>query len=260
LRARWSGSTCGGSASNTKGFDAEHPYGATEADHGEPGYLDKPRKGGGGGGRKSTQGRMAQPPPSRSLPRHPCPRSSPPPCPRHRAAATEDLRSPATLDEILADPFVDAELKRAFRGIESQCAQCGRTVSLASLKKEQGGWVVWNKDTGELEVVRVPPGTRDGLGTIVGTRPPTNDHQQTVGWFHTHPNKAEEGFGSDPSDGDTGFQNGEAKVPGIIETHDGRKTMPFPERRWLLALACAAMPIALPSAAQAAAPSRPRPH
>lgn len=134
---------------------------------------------------------------------------------------------PPTLAEILDDPFVIEELERAFQESNPNAPNVPNG-SPGSQKHEQGGWIVWNKDTGQLEVRRVPPGTRDGLGTIVGTRPQDNEHQQTVGWFHTHPNKSEEGFGPEPSDGDRGFQNGEAKVPGIIETHDGRRTMPFP--------------------------------
>lgn len=87
---------------------------------------------------------------------------------------------------------------------------------------------MWNKTTGQLEVSRVPGGTRDGLGTIVGTRPADTGDRQVVGWFHTHPNKGSEGYADGPSPGDRGYQAGEAKCPGIIEEHSGRVTIPYP--------------------------------
>lgn len=132
-----------------------------------------------------------------------------------------------TLGDLLNDPVVDAELKRAWNESNPNAPEV-RQGNPGSTKKEQGGWIVWNKKTGALKVIRVPAGTRDGLGPIVGTRPPDNDDQEVVGWFHTHPNKSSEGYGSSPSPGDVAWQNSEAKVPGIVETHDGRKTIPYP--------------------------------
>ena len=145
--------------------------------------------------------------------------TAPCPCPVYKTQPT--------LDQIKADPCVDKELKKAWDESNPNAPDVPRGTD-GSTKKEQGGWIVWNKDTGQLEVYRVPAGTRDGLGPIVGTRPPDNEHQQVVSWFHTHPNKNSEGYGQEPSPGDTGWQNSEAKVPGIIETHDGRKTIPYP--------------------------------
>ncbi len=145
--------------------------------------------------------------------------TAPCPCPVYKTQPT--------LDQIQADPCVDKELKKAWDESNPNAPDVPRGTE-GSTKKEQGGWVVWNKDTGQLEVYRVPAGTRDGLGPIVGTRPPDNEHQQVVSWFHTHPNKVAEGYGHGPSPGDTGWQNDEAKVPGIIETHEGRKTIPYP--------------------------------
>jgi len=195
----------GGAGTPTGDHGIDDPLDAATSDTGEPGYLESLRRSGGGGG----GGR------------------------RHRtlhsqhAPARRKYATPPTLADITSDPYVDAELKRAFEDSNPNAPDVPNG-SPGSQKHEQGGWVVWNKNTGELEVVRVPPGDRDGLGTIVGTRPADNADQQTVGWFHTHPNKASEGYGSGPSPGDTGFQNGEAKVPGIIETHDGQKTIPYP--------------------------------
>lgn len=135
--------------------------------------------------------------------------------------------SAPTLADLTSDPFVDQELQRAFDESNPNAPDVPRG-SPGSLKQEQGGWLVWNRTTGQVEVQRVPAGTRDGLGTIVGTRPPDNASQQVVGWFHTHPNTSAEGYGHGPSAGDRGWQNAEAKVPGIIETHAGRQTIPYP--------------------------------
>ena len=140
-----------------------------------------------------------------------------PPCPPQKP----------TLAQVMADPYVDSELKRAWSDSKPDAPNVRRGQP-GSTKQEQGGWIIWNKSTGKLEIVRVGAGTRDGLGTIVGTRPADNKDQEVVAWFHTHPNKASEGYGSGPSPGDIGWQNREAKVPGIIETHDGRKTIPYP--------------------------------
>jgi hypothetical protein len=97
-----------------------------------------------------------------------------------------------------------------------------------STKHEQGGWILQDITTGKLSVRRVPRGSRDGLGPIVGTRPVDTATLRVVAWFHTHPNTSDEGYASGPSPGDINFQNGEAKVPGIILTHDGTQFIPFP--------------------------------
>lgn len=132
-----------------------------------------------------------------------------------------------TLKEILLDPLVDGELQKAWSESNPHAPDVpwGGT---GSLKQEQGGWVVWNKQSSELEVVRVRGGTRDNFGSIVGTRPADTLQQEVVAWFHTHPNTDREGYTADPSPADIGYQNSEAKVPGIIETHEGRKTIPYP--------------------------------
>lgn len=100
--------------------------------------------------------------------------------------------------------------------------------SSGSPKSEQGGWIIWNKKTERVEIESVPGGTRNGLATISGTRPEDTSDRQVVGWFHTHPNKNSEGYRTGPSIGDLRFTHVEARVPGIIETHDGRITIPYP--------------------------------
>lgn len=82
--------------------------------------------------------------------------------------------------------------------------------------------------TERVEIESVPGGTRNGLATISGTRPEDTSDRQVVGWFHTHPNKNSEGYRTGPSIGDLRFTHVEARVPGIIETHDGRITIPYP--------------------------------
>jgi len=135
--------------------------------------------------------------------------------------------SEPTLVQIALDPFVLGELTRAWNESNPNAPEVPNGAT-GSTKQEQGGWIVWNKISGCLLVIRVPAGTRDGLATIVGTRPVDNADQKVVAWFHTHPNTAAEGYSSGPSPGDLGYTTGEAKVPGIIETHDGRKFIPYP--------------------------------
>ncbi|HEX7839136.1 MAG TPA: hypothetical protein VF469_16780 [Kofleriaceae bacterium] len=48
-----------------------------------------------------------------------------------------------------------------------------------------------------------------------------------MAWFHTHPNTRAEGYGPDPSGADIGFTQS-AQVPGIVKTHEGDKTIPYP--------------------------------
>jgi len=93
-----------------------------------------------------------------------------------------------------------------------------------SLKREQGGWILQDPATSELTVQRVGAGTRDSLPSIAGTRPPNN----VIAWFHTHPNKASEGYASGPSPGDVAFTASYAKCPGIVQSHDGNFIIPFP--------------------------------
>lgn len=131
-----------------------------------------------------------------------------------------------TFPDILGGSDVDGALKKAWTDSKPE-APSVPPGDPPSLKQEQGGWIVWNKESGAVRVIRVAAGTRDGLATIMGTRPAENG-DKVVAWFHTHPNKAEEGYSSEPSGGDLGFTTGTAKVPGIIETHDGRKTIPYP--------------------------------
>lgn len=135
--------------------------------------------------------------------------------------------APPTVPQILADTVMAAQLQRAWSD-SSPNAPDVPNGSPGSLKHEQGGWFLWRKDSHILQNIRVGPGSRDGLGTIVGTRPPDSNIQQVVAWFHTHPNTSAEGYGSGPSAGDLNWQASEAKVPGIIVTHVGMVTIPYP--------------------------------
>jgi hypothetical protein len=135
--------------------------------------------------------------------------------------------TPPTVPQILADTVMAAQLQRAWND-SSPNAPDVPIGSPGSLKHEQGGWFLWRKDSHILQNIRVAPGTRDGLGTIVGTRPPDSNIQQVMAWFHTHPNTSAEGYGSGPSAGDVNWQASEARVPGIIVTHSGMVTIPYP--------------------------------
>jgi hypothetical protein len=136
-------------------------------------------------------------------------------------------KSAPKASDLVTDPRIDYDLKKAWSESRPNAASVPRGTP-GSVKQEQGGWIVWDKKSGRVSTSRVPAGTRDGLGTIAGTRPVDNDKQHVVGWFHTHPNVAAEGYGSGPSPADVGWQNAYGKAPGIVETHDGRQIIPFP--------------------------------
>jgi hypothetical protein len=119
-----------------------------------------------------------------------------------------------TVSELLGDPFVDAEIRQAWYESNPHAREVP-TGQPGSNKREQGGWLVWNKRTGRLSVIRVPAGARDGLAIIVGTRPADSAEQEVVAWFHTHPNTPNEGYSNEPGVSDLAFTHAEAKVPGL---------------------------------------------
>ena len=129
--------------------------------------------------------------------------------------------------QMLNDPLIDAALRRAWYESCPHAPEVPRGEP-GSRKLEQGGWIVWNKRTGRLRVLRVLPGIRDGLATILGTRPPDIDHEEVVAWFHTHPNTMTEGYSPEPSPSDIAFARQTARAPGLVETHDGRRIIPYP--------------------------------
>jgi len=73
------------------------------------------------------------------------------------------------------------------------------------------------------EVWRAPEGANDSLKGIKGTIPPG----KVVGWFHTHPSTASQGYLAGASPGDIGFTQAYARVPGVIVTHEGYKYIPY---------------------------------
>lgn len=142
------------------------------------------------------------------------------PCP---AAASKIYKAKPTLDELVSDPLVDAEIKKAWKESNPDAPDV-KSGKPGSTKKEQGGGIYWNRKTGALKVERVAAGTRDGNEGA----PPGSGDWEKVAEFHTHPNKASEGYSSDPSPADKNYVKNGSKVPEIIETHDGRKTVPYP--------------------------------
>ena len=137
--------------------------------------------------------------------------------------ANKTYKTKPTLDDLLKDPFVDGELKRAWNESDPNGPEV-KKGDPGSTKHEQGGGIYWNKKTGELKVERVPAGTRDGNSGA----PPGSGDWEKVSEFHTHPNTAAEGYSADPSPADKNYVKNVSHVPEIIETHDGRKTIPYP--------------------------------
>jgi hypothetical protein len=142
------------------------------------------------------------------------------PCP----LASKNYKAKPTLDELLKDPLVDAELKKAWKQSNPNAPEV-KKGNPGSKKKEQGGGIYWNKKSGDLKVVRTPAGTRDGTA---GAPASVGDDWEKVAEFHTHPNTASEGYSADPSPADKNYVKKNSKVPEIIETHEGRKTIPYP--------------------------------
>ena len=131
---------------------------------------------------------------------------------------TDRLKARYRLWKALGDPVVAAELLIAW--IDSNPNAKSVPVGMpGSAKMEQGGYILRDKATGEYSTVRVPPGTRDGLPL---PPPPTNSHTELIGWFHTHPNTASEGYDVNPSGADKNVSN-HFGVPGVVDTHEGRK-------------------------------------
>jgi hypothetical protein len=129
-----------------------------------------------------------------------------------------------TLDDLLRDVDVDIALKQAWQASNPNAPHVSRGQP-GSLKQEQGGFIYWNKSTGALEIERLPAGSRDGLSGMPSSDTP---QRELVGSFHTHPNTEAEGYVADPSPTDRAFVRTISHVPEIIETHEGRKTIPYP--------------------------------
>ena len=132
--------------------------------------------------------------------------------------------SKPTLNELLQDAVVDAALRQAWQDSNPYAPDVPRGQP-GSLKQEQGGFIYWNVQTGDLEIERLPPGSREGL---TGIPLSSTALRILAGSFHTHPNTLAEGYAADPSPADRHFTRAIAHVPEIIETHEGRKTIPYP--------------------------------
>lgn len=138
--------------------------------------------------------------------------------------SSNQYKTKPNLSDLLSDPKVDAELREAWYESNPHAAEVP-SGQAGSKKKEQGGFIYWNKKSGHLEVERFPAGKRDGITSIPPVR--NTADRELVGAFHSHPNKSSEGYSSSPSPADRAFTK-QSKVPHIIESHDGRKTIPYP--------------------------------
>lgn len=129
-----------------------------------------------------------------------------------------------TLDDLLQDIGVDAALKRAWQESSPHAPDVPRGKP-GSIKQEQGGFIYWNRTTGQLEIERLPAGDRDGLR---GRPLPNSTERELVAGFHTHPNSSTEGYVADPGPADRAYVRNISRVPEIIQTHEGRKTITYP--------------------------------
>ncbi len=119
----------------------------------------------------------------------------------------------------MSDPRVANQLNRAW----AESNPNAPSILLGqpgSQKIEQGGWIVRWWLFGNYDVLRVAPGTRDSLPSIVNSKP-LSIFFTVVGWVHTHPNTVAEGYTFAASPADINFTQSYAKVPGVIKTHAG---------------------------------------
>jgi hypothetical protein len=88
-----------------------------------------------------------------------------------------------------------------------------------SLKKEQGGWIIWDQDLKTIRVVAVNVGTgsRDSLSS---KKPKLRWTEVICAKYHTHPNKREEGYSPNPSPQDKAISKA-LGIPEIIISHVG---------------------------------------
>ncbi len=131
--------------------------------------------------------------------------------------------TPPTVDEALVNPTVASALQEAWEDSNPNAPEVP-IGQPGSTKQEQGGWVLFNPYTDEYTIIRMPGGGRDNIN--LGWPPVVGDNI-VIFHFHTHPNTAGEGYDADPSPNDIAFTN-QVQVPGVIETHDGRKRTPLP--------------------------------
>jgi len=85
-----------------------------------------------------------------------------------------------TVDRLIKDPTVHRALRKAWGDSKPNAPDVPYGVP-GSQKSEQGGWIIWNRKTGRIEIKRVPGGTRDGLAAIYNTRPLDTSDRQVVG-------------------------------------------------------------------------------
>lgn len=93
-------------------------------------------------------------------------------------------------------------------------------------RHEEGGWIYMDTTTGQITVLRAPPGRQNTLDL---RNPPLVGGSVIVATFHTHPNPTAEGFYGGPSGFDQ-FSADALGVPCLIRADDGDYTV-GPERR-----------------------------
>ncbi len=124
------------------------------------------------------------------------------------------------------DPNVSPKLDKAWADSKPH-APAVPAGQPGSQKREQGGWITQGWITGAYDVVRIQPGTRNGLD-FRGTKP-VFCLCTVVGWFHTHPNTEAEGYlPAEISTGDLSTSRNVARVPGIILQHGPDVVIPYP--------------------------------
>jgi hypothetical protein len=68
---------------------------------------------------------------------------------------------------------------------------------LPSERREQGGWIIGNDQTGAVRSVGSPPGHRTRLDP--GPLPPLQPGERLLAHYHTHPNPSDQALGTYPN-------------------------------------------------------------
>jgi RHS repeat-associated protein len=124
-----------------------------------------------------------------------------------------------TIKKIIADPTVDKAFGEAWAKSNPDAPPVPKGKP-GSKKVEQGGWIIWNRDTCAYRVIPRPP-IPDRRHINLIPYPIVKQPEIVVATFHTHPNTRAEGYPPGPSKEDKLFDDTVSLVPSIMLTHEG---------------------------------------
>ena len=144
----------------------------------------------------------------------------------HRASAPPDQPGDeARLRELVERPEVSSAIDEAWARSEADDR---------NRRHEEGGWIVSDAMSGEVRVVPVAPGVRDGINP--GSAPSTGPSESVEAFYHTHPNPPVDENGEEweqgPSPTDMGWS--EAHGVPVVVRNASDTLLYYPSSRGLL--------------------------